>query len=143
MNQPHDAPNRGAAGPSSTPHVLIVDDDADIRAVLEMIFTEDGYTASTCDACDAALHVLQTHAISLLVTDLRLPGGGGTGLIHHIAAAPEPRPNIIVLTAMRSLDAIAELTLLRDLGGRVVTKPFDMETLLAIAHELTGWPGRA
>lgn len=143
MNQPHDAPNRRAAGPRDTPHVLIVDDDADIRAVLEMIFTEDGYAATACDTGDAALDVLQTRTISLLVTDLRLPGGGGTKLIRYIAAAPEPHPGIIVLTAMRSLDAIAELATLQALGGRVVTKPFDMEPLLAIAHELTGWPGRA
>lgn len=141
MDQAHGAKNHDPAGQARAPHVLIVDDDADIRAVIELIIVEDGFTTSTCATSKAALAVLQTQPVNLLVTDMRLPGGDGSTLIRHIAGMPEPRPSLILLTAMRTLDGFAEFATLHALGGRVVTKPFDVDTLLAIARELTGWPG--
>lgn len=141
MDQPHDAPDREAPGQGGAPHVLIVDDDADIREVVELIFIEDGCSAITCATSKAALAILQAQHVNLLVTDLRLPGGDGANLIRYIAAMPEPRPGIILLTAMRTLDALPERATLQALGGRVIAKPFDVDMLLAIGRELTGWPG--
>ncbi len=138
-------PRHGAHGQLETqlsaPHVLIVDDDPDIREVVELIFREDGFTTITCSTGNAALAILQSRPIHLLVTDLRLPGGDGGSLICHIAAAPEPRPAVILLTAMRAGNVPAEMDTLKALGGRIVTKPFDVDALLVTARELTGWHG--
>lgn len=141
MDQSHGAQNHHPSGHGGAPHVLIVDDDADIRTVIELIFAEDGFITNACATSDAALTVLQAQPVNLLITDMRLPGGDGSTLIRHIAGMPEPRPGIILLTAMRTLDGFAELATLHALGGRVVTKPFDVDALLAIARELTSQPG--
>ena len=130
-----------STGQTSGPHVLIVDDDSDIREVLDLIFREDGFTTSTCSTSKAALAVIQSRGVHLLITDLRLPGDDGGSLIHYVAEAPEPRPGIILLTAMRTVNVPAEIAALHAIGGRVITKPFDVESLLACARELTGWPG--
>lgn len=140
MDRRHGAHDQPEAR-TSIPHVLIVDDDADIREVVDLIFREDGFTTSTCSTAKAALSILQSQHVDLLVTDLRLPGGNGGGLIRHIAALSEPRPKVILLTAMRAGGPPGELAELHALGGRVVNKPFDVEVLLVAARELTGWPG--
>lgn len=140
MGQPHGA-LESVTGQPSSPHVLIVDDDTDIREVLDLIFREEGYTTTTCATSKVALTVLQSQPVHLLITDLRLPGGGGGGLIRHVAATPEPRPQVILLTAMRATNVPAEVAVLQTIGGRIITKPFDVEALLTCARELTGWPG--
>ncbi len=140
MSQRNGTPEQSEEQPSG-PHVLIVDDDPDIREVVELILHEDGFTTTTCASSKAALVILQSTSIHLLITDLRLPGGDGGTLIRHIAAAQQPRPGVILLTAMRAANVSGETVLLQNIGGRVLSKPFDVEVLLATARELTGWPG--
>lgn len=140
MNQQTGAPDQAEETPSG-PHVLIVDDDADIREVEDLIFREDGFTTTACATSKDALVVLQSRTVHLLVTDLRLPGGDGGGLIRHVAAMPDPRPSVILLTAMRATNVPAETAALQAIGGRILSKPFDVEVLIAAARELTGWPG--
>lgn len=129
--------------PITPPRVLIVDDDADILAVLELLFTDDGFKPICCGTNEAALAALAADAFQLIITDLRLVGGTGLDLIRHVRAMYSTLPGLIVLTAMRPSHAAAELDQIVQLGGRVIAKPFDIDDLLGAARTLTGWPGRA
>lgn len=140
MSQRNGTADQSEAQPAG-PHVLVVDDDPDIREVVELILREDGFTTSTCATSTAALVVLQSKPVHLLITDLRLPGGDGGTLIRYVAAKSAPRPGVILLTAMRAANVPEETTLLRGIGGRILSKPFDVDVLLTTARELTGWPG--
>lgn len=122
------------------PCVLIVDDDADILDVLEMLLTDDGFRAVPCNTTEAALTMLSAEPIELLITDLRLVGGSGLDLIRHVQTLPGAVPGLIVLTAAGP--AQAELKQIEQIGARIITKPFDIDDLLAAARKVTGWPGR-
>lgn len=131
--QPHIAP----------PRVLIVDDDADILDVLNMLFTDDGFNAVCCGTTELALAALAGEPVQLVVTDLRLAGGTGIELIHHVRARYAELPGIIVLTAVRPAHAAAELEQLERMGARIIAKPFDIDDLLGTARALTNWAGRS
>ena len=143
---PEATPHRASepAQPSTTPpRVLIVDDDAGIRDVLNRLFTDDGFNAICCGTTQKALAVLAGEPVQLVVTDLRLAGGTGIELIHHVRARYVELPGIIVLTAVRPVHAAAELEQLERMGARVIAKPFDVDDLLGVAHALTGWAGHS
>jgi len=127
--------------PIGPPRVLIVDDDADILAVLEMIFTDDGFLTVCCDKSEIALAELSANPIQLLITDLRLVGGTGLDLIRQLRALYDGVPGVIVLTAVRPTHVGIEPDQIAQLNARVIAKPFDIEDLLSTARTLTGWPG--
>lgn len=123
------------------PCVLIVDDDADLLDVLEMLLTDDGFRAVSCNTTEEALAALMAESVQLVITDLRLVGSSGLDLIHHMQTLSLPVPSTIVLTAVRPLHAAAELEQIERLGVRIIAKPFDIDDLLAAAREMTGWLG--
>lgn len=127
---------------TTPPHVVLVDDDPDILDVLTLIFTEDGFRASSCQTHDAAVRILTTMPTTLLVTDLRLAGRDGMELIRLSQQLEPVAPKVILLTAMRSSALDAVLPALDEIGAEIVNKPFDIDQLLDLAHALTGWPGR-
>lgn len=125
------------------PRILIVDDDADILNVLEMLFTDDGFRPVCCKSSEAALTAFAAEPAQLVITDLRLVGGTGADLIHQVRARYGYLPGVIVLTAVRPGHADVALEQIARMGGRIMAKPFDIDELLDVARALTGWPGRA
>jgi len=67
-----------------SPHVLIVDDAFDTREVLRRNLEARGYRTSTADSAEAALRLLQTEPVQLVITDIRMPGPSGLDLLRHI-----------------------------------------------------------
>lgn len=138
---PSDAPR------STPPHVVVVEDDEGVRDVLEMLFSDDGFEVVTCAGIEKARATLQARRPHLLVSDMRL-GNAPRGGLELVRAAREhsgpsqPVPQVIVLTGMQ-LSAIArEVHALEAAGAHVMSKPFDIEALLALARTLTAWPGK-
>lgn len=133
-----------ASSPRTTfsPHIVIVDDDPDILDVLEMLFTEDGFRTTCCSSSEDALARLDAEPVQLLITDLRLISGNGLELVRKARARQTMTPALMVLTAVRPAHASVELEEVERLGARVIGKPFDIDDLLGVARELTGWPGR-
>lgn len=123
------------------PRVLIVDDDSDILDVLEMLFTDDGFSTTCCGTSEAARAALAANSVNLVITDLRLVGSTGTDLVAHVRTLYGNAPAVIVLTAVQPTHASAELARIAQLGAQVIAKPFDIDDLLTVARRLTGWPG--
>ena len=109
------------------PHVLIVDDDASIRALLTEYFTENGLRVSSAGDSAAMTAVLADAAIDLVVLDLRLAGEDGMAIARTLrgqSAIP-----IIMLTGVRDeADRVMGLELGAD---DYLTKPFSPRELLA------------
>ncbi len=107
--------------------VLIVEDDAGIRAVLRMLLEAEGYRVVEAVSAERAVLEARSHRPDILLVDLGLPDGDGLSVIRAVRAfAPVP---IVVLSA-RTLesDKIAAL----DAGADdYVTKPFSSMELLA------------
>lgn len=90
-------------------HVLIVDDEADIRELLVLTLMRMGVEAESARNCEEAYARLRERTFDLCLTDMRLPDGDGLAVLNHIAANHGNTP-VAVITAYGSTDnAVAAL----------------------------------
>jgi nitrogen regulation protein NR(I) len=107
-------------------HVLIVDDELNIRRVLAAMLKREGYEVTTAADGEQALAVLQRTPIHVVVTDLVMPRLDGLGLLGRVAA-DYPDVPVIVITAHGSVDtAVAAL---KSGAFDYITKPFEQDEL--------------
>jgi signal transduction histidine kinase/DNA-binding response OmpR family regulator len=118
--------------------VLVVEDNADVRAYSVMILSEIGYRVLEASDADAALSILRSDQhIDLLFTDVVLPGKSGRVLGD---AAAELRPGLKVLyTTGYSRNAIVHHGRL-DAGVQLISKPFTYEQLATRVRDLLDQP---
>jgi len=94
---------------SGNPRVLIVDDEADIRELLDMTLARMGLECDCAASVAAARQLLQEKAYQLCLTDMRMPDGDGLELVRHIEASHPTLP-VAVITAHGSTEnAVAAL----------------------------------
>ncbi|MBI3715268.1 MAG: sigma-54-dependent Fis family transcriptional regulator [Betaproteobacteria bacterium] len=93
----------------SAKHVLIVDDEADIRELLVLTLMRMGVEADTAQNCQQAFARLSERAYDLCLTDMRLPDGDGLQVLTHIGEHHGNTP-VAVITAYGSTEnAVAAL----------------------------------
>jgi len=91
------------------PRILIVDDEADLRELLDITFLKMGLDSDCAANLAEARSLLAKNAYAMVVTDMRLPDGLGIELVREVAAAYRNTP-IAVITAFGSADnAVAAL----------------------------------
>jgi DNA-binding response OmpR family regulator len=109
------------------PHILLVDDERDIRDPLGQYLGKNGLRITKADSAAAAREILAVHAIDLVLLDIMMPGEDGIslgGFIRATSAIP-----VIFLTAKaEEVDRILGLEIGAD---DYVTKPFSPRELLA------------
>jgi two-component system, OmpR family, response regulator len=109
------------------PHILIVDDDQQIRDLLQEYFTANELRVSVTASGKEMTAILVDHAIDLVVLDLRLAGEDGMALARKLRE--ESAIPIIMLTGVRDeADRVMGLELGAD---DYLTKPFSPRELLA------------
>ncbi len=120
-------------------HVLIVDDELNIRRVLAAMLKREGYEVTTAADGEQALLVLHKTPVHVVVTDLIMPKLGGLELLGRVSADFPDIP-VIVITAHGSVDtAVAAL---KSGAFDYITKPFEQEELKKViakaarAHDL-------
>lgn len=64
--------------------VLLVEDDAMQRRQMARVLKSEGYRVSECSSGDEALQVLNEVEVTLVLTDMRIPGKDGIFLLKHI-----------------------------------------------------------
>ncbi|NNM82153.1 MAG: response regulator [Burkholderiales bacterium] len=112
---------------NSNDHILIVDDDRDIRALLGDYLQKNGYRVTLVADGKRMQEVLESESISLIVLDLMLPGEDGLVLCRNIRAKSEIP--VLMLTAKGDdMDRIVGLEMGAD---DYVAKPFNPRELLA------------
>ena len=113
--------------PASTPHILVIDDDADLRDLLVEYLTDNSMRVSGAASGQAMFELIDREAIDLVLLDLKLPGEDGMQLARTLrerATVP-----IVLLTGRHEeADRVMGLELGAD---DYVTKPFSPRELLA------------
>jgi len=108
--------------------ILVVDDDPDLRRLLQIRLDAAGYETLTAENAEAGIARLSMARPHLVITDLRMPGMDGMALFEQIRAA-HPNLPVIILTAHGTIpDAVAAT---RQGVFGFLTKPFDSRSLLA------------
>ncbi|CAN93328.1 unnamed protein product [Sorangium cellulosum So ce56] len=116
--------------------ILIVDDDQEIREMLEITLEEEGYDVLSASDGEAALALLERNRPNLILLDMRMPVMDGWGFARAYASCPGPRAPILVMTA-----AVDAGTWAREVGACAsVAKPFDLNRLLDSIAAHAGCP---
>ncbi len=104
------------------PKVLVVDDDEDIRKILNLVFCEFGYEVDQAGTGRQAIECLEREDYDLVILDLAMPEGDGFSVLSHLRDRVSP-PRVAVLTAKTSE---ADRRRAYELGAiDLTTKPFD------------------
>jgi two-component system, OmpR family, response regulator len=108
-------------------HILVVDDDAEIRSLLSQYLVKNGMRVTTAADGRAMWHALEAGRIDLIVLDLMLPGEDGLTLCRNLRAKSDVP--VIMLTARgEETDRIVGLEMGAD---DYLPKPFSARELLA------------
>ncbi|MEZ4391363.1 MAG: sigma-54 dependent transcriptional regulator [Polyangiales bacterium] len=111
--------------------VLIVDDEANARAALSEILREEGYETETAADGFKALGRLANFTPDLILTDLKMPGLDGIGLLREARTAA-PSAALVVMTAFGTIDSAVEAMKLG--AENYLTKPLDPKSTLAVVE---------
>ncbi|HEO72284.1 MAG TPA: hybrid sensor histidine kinase/response regulator, partial [Candidatus Hydrogenedentes bacterium] len=112
--------------------VLVVDDEAQVRAVISDALHENGYTVEQAENGIEALEKLQSGHFDLLLLDIRMPRMDGMAVLRAVAQRLPSLP-VIVVTGLASDE---EIRAAQELGVRAcVRKPFDVSKLLTEARK--------
>jgi len=120
--------------------VLIVDDEPDIRELLELTLAKMGIDVDSAGSVVEAKDRLREGRYDLCLTDMRLPDGEGLELVRHIAGMAGDLP-VAVITAHGSAEnAVAAL---KAGAFDYVSKPVGLEQLRALVKSALSLPERA
>lgn len=109
--------------------VLIVEDDADLREIIERSLLKERYVVETAPDYRTARQKAWVYEYDCILLDIMLPDGNGLDLLRSLQQAGKPMPNVIILSAKDSIeDKVAGL----DLGADdYLPKPFHLAELHA------------
>ena len=117
--------------------ILIVDDEKDMLALLRrMISEERDYEVITENDPKRALERFRAQPVELVMTDLKMPGMDGIGLLEAVKKL-QPKTAVIVLTAFATIETAVEAT--QKGAFDYITKPFRQERILLTVDKAMQW----
>jgi DNA-binding response OmpR family regulator len=117
--------------------ILVAEDDAALRSVLERGLKEDGYVVDAVPDGDAALRHLRTYDYDVAVLDWRMPALSGFQVLSEARRRGDRTPILMLTARDTSADKVAGL----DEGADdYLTKPFDFSELIARLRALQRRP---
>ena len=123
--------SKRAQGPTQGLHVLVVEDESSVRALVASILLGAGYRVTAARAVDDALRqiALDPQPVALVITDMVMPGGGGPRLARTLSDRPTP-PRMLFISGYSNLtpDELVPY-------GRLLPKPFTPAQLLAAVEQ--------
>ena len=108
------------------PLVLIVDDEPDIRELLEITLNRMDIQTCSAENIESAKALLQQNPFDLCLTDMKLPDGNGLDLVDTIQAMSNPIP-VAVITAHGNMDTA--ILAMKKGAFDFVSKPIDLSVL--------------
>jgi two-component system alkaline phosphatase synthesis response regulator PhoP len=115
--------------------VLVVDDEEDIRELVELNLRREGYVVLTCETGEQALDKAISKLPDLIVLDLMLPGIDGLEVCRRLKADPRTRQIAVVMLTAKGEEA--DIVTGLELGADdYVTKPFSGKVLVARVRRL-------
>jgi DNA-binding NtrC family response regulator len=114
------------------PAILIVEDEAKMRRLLELNLGEDGFTTFSAEDAETGLKLLQQNAIDLVLTDLKLPGMNGLEFLQAVKRQNAALP-VVVMTAFGSVETAVEA--MKAGAADYVLKPFSLSEIRMVVRK--------
>src|ERR1700722_15389866 len=112
--------------------VLIIEDEAKMRRLLELNLGEDGFKTLSAGDAETGLKLLAAEPVHLVLTDLKLPGTSGLEFLHS-AKHQNPALPIVVMTAFGSVETAVEA--MKAGASDYVLKPFSLAEIRMVVHK--------
>lgn len=109
------------------PHILVVDDEVNVRRVLCAQLAQAGFETAQASSGEEALERVRIEDPDLVLTDLRMPGMGGMNLLSQLRG-DFPEVPVVVLTAFGTIETAVEA--MKKGAFDFLTKPFDRDKVL-------------
>ena len=114
--------------------ILIVEDEAKMRRLLELQLGDEGFVAQTAPDAESGLQMLGKQSYDLIVTDFKLPGMSGLEFLQAVRRTNADVP-VIIMTAYGTVESAVEA--MKTGASDYVLKPFSLaELVLVIRKEL-------
>src|SRR6202050_3128938 len=114
------------------PTILIVEDEAKMRRLLELNLGEDGFQTLSAPDVETGLDLLRQNSVDLVLTDLKLPGMGGLEFLQTIKRQNANLP-VVVMTAYGSVETAVEA--MKAGASDYVLKPFSLVEMRMVVHK--------
>ncbi len=115
----------------NTPLTLIVDDEPDIRELLEITLSRMDIHSISAEDVSSAKAILARHSINLCLTDMKLPDGDGLDLVEHIRQN-HPSIPVAVITAHGSVETAIKA--MKNGAFDFISKPVDLSSLRRLVN---------
>jgi DNA-binding NtrC family response regulator len=112
---------------TETRSLMIVDDDAAMRQMLDSLFREQGFAVSDASSAAEALDMASEVEFDAVLSDIKMPGKSGIELVGELRQI-RPETPVVLMTAFGSIDSAVEA--MRVGAFDYVTKPFEPEAVL-------------
>jgi two-component system, NtrC family, response regulator AtoC len=114
------------------PAILIVEDEAKMRRLLELNLGDDGFTTFSAEDAETGLKLLRESSIDLVLTDLKLPGMNGLEFLQTIKRQNAALP-VVVMTAFGSVETAVDA--MKAGASDYVLKPFSLTEMRMVIHK--------
>lgn len=111
--------------------ILVVDDEASMRKMLKILFTQEGYEVKCAKSAEEALSALDKAPFSLVLSDVRMPGLSGLDLLRRLRE-DNSSADVVLMTAYASTESAIKALKLGAFD--YVTKPFQVDELVNIVR---------
>ena len=124
----------GTSAMTFSPHILIVDDNADVRMLIREVLSRMTSLIDECGNGQDAVERLRENRYDLVLTDICMPYLDGYGVLDYIRRMSlSTRPGVIVISG--NISSGEETHLLHLGAARVLTKPLSIARLVAVCQE--------
>ena len=128
-------PPDAGKSPRKAPRILIVDDDASQRSLLDSFLTGQGLETRLVNSGEAALEALRTEEITMMISDVRMPGISGLEMLRLARKEHATLPVLLVTAYADIRDAVGAM---RDGAVNYLAKPIDLDELIQSVRQATG-----
>jgi len=112
--------------------ILIVEDEAKMRRLLELDLGDDGFQILSAEDAETGLKLLQNNLVDLVITDLKMPGMNGLDFLQAVKRFQAALP-VIVMTAFGTVETAVEA--MKAGASDYVLKPFSLDEMRMVAHK--------
>jgi DNA-binding NtrC family response regulator len=117
------------------PRILIVDDDASQRSLLDSFLKSQGFETVPVASGERALEVLRSEPVAMMISDVRMPGLSGLETLRQARKEHAVLPVLLVTAYADVREAVGAM---RDGALNYLTKPIDLDELLVSVQHATG-----
>lgn len=121
------------AAPASGARILFVDDDAFTRRIINAALSNRGFSTRLADSAVAALAILRSEPIDIVLTDQQMPGLSGLDLMQKMREEGFNTP-VILLTGVGTLEMA--VSAVRSGAVQYLTKPVDPHDLQQLITDI-------